>query len=385
MFRRALLICCCLLLALAPFPKTNAELAWTLPDGVRAAVLMDGTGGTVLCSGNAESTHAVAGLSKLPALLTLAQAFDEGSIRGETTMRVSSRAAAINGPTAFLDSGEELTASELMKAAVMISAGDAIMSLGEGAYGSESVFVENINATLQLAGVGLTVSDALGTGLTFSATDLAKLGIAAAHSETFTRYSGLYLDRLVHADGRETELVNANRMIRNYSGCIGLLTGSSSTDGYCGVFAAVKSGTFLIAVVIGARDTTTRFSAASALLDYGFASFRTETLVSPGDIVAKSVPVQDGTVREINLVAREQIAMLLSRADERPTVVKDVPEMLTAPLSLDTPVAEVRFVNAAGETIARTKLYPAEDVPAFRLVDILHTIARCFLGIVPGG
>ena len=377
--RIAGLLCCCMV-ALLPALRAGAEGGWQKPADVQAAVLIESTSGTVLCGENENAACSVAGLSKFPALLTLAQAFDAGTIRDEAPMRVSGRAAAIGGPTAFLDSGEELAAAELMKAAVMISAGDAIMALGEGAYGSESVFVENINATLRLAGVDSTVTDALGTGLTLSAAELARLGAAAAKSPAFTRYSGLYLDRLVHADGRETELVNANRLVRSYAGCIGLLTGSSASDGYCGIFAAAKSGTECIAVVIGARDTAARFSAAAGLLDYGFATYRTETLAAAGETILPGVPVEDGTLHQVDLVVHEPVVLLLMRTAERPSAVKDVPERLIAPLSADDPVGEVRFVDGNGEVLARSKLYPAESVPAFRLMDILHAIARDFLG-----
>ena len=133
--RIAGLLCCCMV-ALLPALRAGAEGGWQKPADVQAAVLIESTSGTVLCGENENAACSVAGLSKFPALLTLAQAFDAGTIRDEVPMRVSGRAAAIGGPTAFLDSGEELAAAELMKAAVMISAGDAIMTLGEGAYGS---------------------------------------------------------------------------------------------------------------------------------------------------------------------------------------------------------------------------------------------------------
>lgn len=386
MCRRLLsMVCCLALLCLPAGRRARADEGWTLPEGVRAAVLVDGAGASMLCGANEGEALSVAGLSKLPALLTLAQAFDEGMIREDAAMHVSSRAAGVTGPTAFLERGEEMPADELMKAAVMISAGDAILTLGEGAYGSESVFVDNINATLRLAGVERTVTDALGTSLTLTAAELALLGRAAAQSETFQRYCALQLDQLRHADGEETELVNANRMVRTYAGCFGLLTGSSSQDGYCGVFAATRSGMTLIAVVLGAQNTATRFSAASSLLDYGFAAYRAEPLLSAGEVVLSGVPVEDGTVRQVDLVAREAVTLLLPRAQERPSLAEEAPELLSAPLSRQTAVAEARFVNAAGETVARVPLYPAEDVPLFRLTDIFRAIFRDFLGMPPDG
>ncbi len=383
MRRRVLPALIALLLCL-PAIGSRAEVAWTMPEGVAAAVLTDGTGAAVLCEGNADEPMQVAGLARLPALLTLADAFDNGAIDGGATMHVSARAAGIGGPTAFLESGEQMAAAELMKAAVMISAGDAIMALGEGAFGSESVFVENINATLQRLGLDCAVSDALGSSLVLSARDVATLGAAAVGSETFLRYSGLYFERLVHADGRETELVSANQLVRTYAGCVGLLTGSSSTDGYCGVFAAVRSGTTFIAVVLGAGDPSTRASAASAMLDFGFAAYRVETLLRTGDTVARDVPVDDGTVRTIDLVVREEISLLLPRSEALPEAKTEAPALLPAPLAADTAVGKVSYYNAEGVLLAEAALYPASDVPAFGILDILHAIFRGYLGLPPG-
>ena len=197
-----------------------------------SAVLMEPETQTRLFDGGADERHSVAGLVKLPAILTLAQAFDEGTVQEETKVHVSERAAGVGGPTAFLERGEEISSGELIKAAVMISAGDAIMALGESVYGSESVFTENINVTLRQLGLSANATDVLGTGLRFSPWELATLGRGALKSDTFMRYAALYMDSISHGDGRETELVNANRLIRNYAGCTGLLTGSSPEDVY---------------------------------------------------------------------------------------------------------------------------------------------------------
>ena len=79
------------------------------------------------------------------------------------------------------------------------------------------------------------------------------------------------------------------------------------------------------------------------------------------------------------------VTLLLPRAQERPSLAEEAPELLSAPLSRQTAVAEARFVNAAGETVARVPLYPAEDVPLFRLTDIFRAIFRDFLGMPPDG
>ena len=92
MRRRVLPVLIALLMCL-PAIGARAEVAWTMPEGVAAAVLTDGTGAAVLCEGNADEPMQVAGLARLPALLTLADAFDNGAIDGGATMHVSARAA----------------------------------------------------------------------------------------------------------------------------------------------------------------------------------------------------------------------------------------------------------------------------------------------------
>ena len=57
----------------------------------------------------------VAGLRKLPAVLTLCRAFDSGLIEDTAGMQVSPRAAGISGPTAFLEAGERIEAGGCSK------------------------------------------------------------------------------------------------------------------------------------------------------------------------------------------------------------------------------------------------------------------------------
>ena len=372
-----------LLIVVMAFPgialgAENPQISET--EGLAGAILLEPVTSTRLWTRNADQAYSVAGLSKLPAILTLAQAFDDGSLREENEIRVSSRAANVSGPTAFLSEGESISARELIKAAIMISAGDAIMALGESAYGSESVFVENINVTMRQLGLNKTSTDVLGTGMTFSAYELAVLGKAASESATFTKYCMLYLDGISHADGRETELVNANRLVKSYSGCRGILTGSSATDGYCGIFAATRNKTSLIAVVIGGENATKRTAGAIALLDYGFASFRTEILCKAGEVAAENIAVRDGDVRTINLVPQKNVTMVVETSAGKVKKTLEVPEYLEAPVAADEQVGQLIFTNEAGETVAQAPLYVEHVLEAYGLKDILKKIMAVFVG-----
>ena len=321
---------------------------------------------------------AVAGLRKLPAVLTLCRAFDKGLISESAGMQVSPHAASIPGPTAFLESGERIDAGSLLMAAVMISAGDAIVTLGENAFGSESVFLNNIQVTLKELGVERPLTDCLGTGVSFSAADLCTLGAAAAKSEHFCRWAGQYMEHILHAGGRETELVNANRMIRSYSGCFGLMTGSQKEEGYSGVFAVKRQEVVYVAAVIGAKTSEERFAAAASLFDYAFATFQPVRLAGAGEAAAPDWPVLYGDRPTIDLVAHEDASLLLSKQAGKVERRLDVEEPLTAPLHADVTVGSAVY-TLGGEEVFALALYPAEDVASHSLPDLMRRVGRAYL------
>ncbi|MDO4565511.1 MAG: hypothetical protein Q4C04_07855 [Clostridia bacterium] len=345
----------------------------------KAALIAPLQSETAIEQKNEGERYSVAGLCKLPAVLTLALAFDEGLIAPETLMQVSTKAASVGGPTAFLEATEQIAAEELMKAAVMISAGDAIYTLGENAFGSEQVFLQNIEVNLQKLGVSAELSDCIGNGSAFTALDLLLLGQAAAQSPTFVQYAGVYMDELVHPDGRRTELVNANRMIRTYSGCFGLMTGSSRDDGYCGVFAASRNDMPYICVVIGSKNSESRFALATSLFDYVFANFSLVTLSKAYEPLLTEVPVRYGDAKTVNLVPHETVVMLKKKGDGEFTQEWRGDGELTAPLSVETPVGMMAYIDATGAVAYEIALYPEQDVRSYGILDVLRRLAWNFL------
>ena len=323
-------------------------------------------------------TMAVAGLRKLPAVLTLCRAFDKGLISESAGMQVSPHAASIPGPTAFLESGERIDAGSLLMAAVMISAGDAIVTLGENAFGSESVFLNNIQVTLKELGVERTLTDCLGSGTAFSARDLCALGTAAVKSEHFCRWSGQYREHIVHAGGRETELVNANRMIRSYSGCFGLMTGSQKEEGYTGVFAVKRQEVVYVAAIIGAKSSEERFAAAGARFDDAVATSQPVRLTGAQEVVAPDWPVLYGDRDAVDLVAHEDASLLLAKQAGKVERRLDVPDPLIAPLFTEDPVGNAVF-TLGGEEVSTVALYPAADVVSPSLLDLLRRIGTDYL------
>ena len=328
---------------------------------------------------NSDTWYNVAGLTKLPAVLTLCEAVDRGLIDENAAVTVGGRAASIGGPTAFLKKGETISAKELIRAAVMISAGDAIYALGEHAFGSQDVFLSNIELTMKNTGVQKKLPDCLGTYMTFSCKELVSFGEKAVESPTFLKYASEKYYVLEHEDGRKTELATANKLLTSLPGCIGLFTGSSKEDGYCGVFACRRGETTYLCAIIGAQNSKIRFETASKLFEEAYANYRYTTICDPSEPILESYPVEGGDRETVDLYARDAYSLLMRKSDGDPQKRFDLPETLTAPLDPDHAVGSIAFYGADGSLLLEAALYPNEPVTANGFREILKRVFGFFL------
>jgi D-alanyl-D-alanine carboxypeptidase (penicillin-binding protein 5/6) len=333
----------------------------------------------VIAESRSEEWMNVAGMTKLPAVLTLCLAFDKGLIDPNAAVTVSSKAASIGGPSAYLEKGESVPASELMKAAVMISAGDAICALYEHAFGSEEVFLNNIHLVMKNAGVNKQLPDCFGTYMTFSCRELILLGEAALGSPTFMKYCSQKYAVLEHASGRKTELATANKLLTTLNGCIGLFTGSSKADGYCGVFAVRRGDTTYLCAVIGAPSSKDRFNLASKLSEEAFANYRYISLCSKDEPLIEQYPVEGGDIDAIDLYVKEDCGLLMQKADGAIQKRVDLPDVLPAPLDPDYAVGTVSFYDSSGTVLCELALYPGGSVLATGFRQTLYRIVKMFL------
>ena len=333
----------------------------------------------IIAESNADEWQNVAGLTKLPAVLTLCLAVDKGLLDENAVVTVGANAATQGGPSAYLKKGETIAVKELLLAAVMISAGDAIYALADHAFGSEDVFLNNIELTMRAAGVDKKLPECLGTYMTFSCKELILLGEAAVESPTFLKYCSEKYHVLEHTDGRKTELATANKLLTTVPGCIGLFTGSSRDDGYCGVFACKRGEATYICAVIGAQNSKTRFETATKLFEEAFTNYKYYTICDPDEPVVESYPVEGGDVDSIDLYARESCGLLMKKSNGGPQKRIDLPEILTAPLDPEHAVGSIAFYDADGTLLLEAALYPKIPVRASGFSEILKRVLSSFV------
>ena len=328
----------------------------------------------ILTGENTDEAYGTAGLCKLPAILTLCSSFDRGLIHADSVVTVGKGASRIGGPTAFLKEGEQIRAEELIRAAVMISAGDAIWALMEHAFGSEDVFLQNIQLTLKEIGIDRDWNHAIGTNERFTCRELVMLGDAALRSETFTKYCTTKYEVLHHDDGRETQLSNANKLIGTLSGCIGLITGSSPDDGYCGIFACKRKETTFLCVVIGSKNSKLRFETATRLLESAFQEYTVYEISNRNEPLIEDYPVDGGAEDTIDLYTRENISLLRKKSEGEPAQQFYLPDVLSAPLDPERSVGSVLFTDLNGSKLYELAIYPEKPVEATGYREILKRV-----------
>ena len=248
--------------------------------GAKAAVLMDASTGEVLYSFNENEKLYPASVTKIMPLLLFMEALDSGKIALTDTVTASPTAASKGGSQIWLKEGEQMTVDELLRATAIASANDACTALGEHIAGSEVGFVKMMNDRAKELGMMNTnfvncsgLDDDTTEHLT-TAYDIALMSKELLSHERIRTYTTVWMDSLRNG---ETQLVNTNKLVRFYSGTTGLKTGTTTKAGYCLSASAERDGLHLIAVVMGADNSTDRFEDAKAMLNWGFANFETVT------------------------------------------------------------------------------------------------------------
>ena len=334
--------------------------------GGKSVYLMDVATGTTLGEFNAHEKLAPASVTKVMTMLLIMEAVDSGKIGWEDTVTTSEAAAAKGGSQIYLRVGEQMTVRDMMKSIAVSSANDCACAMAEHLAGSEAAFVQQMNQRAQE--LGMTDTHFVNcTGLDdgedakehrTSAHDIALMSRELLKNHPDVRqFTTIWMDTVRQG---AFGLSNTNKLIRFYPGATGLKTGFTSGAGYCLSASAQRDGMELVAVVMGADSSKTRFNACKQLLDYGFANF---ALVQPDICDTPAVPVELGTAKTVSPQLGEDGTLLVEKS-LRSTVTAQVEleETVEAPVSRGQRLGTLTY--RSGEQILRQiPLVAQQEVP----------------------
>ena len=156
-----------------------------------------------------------------------------------------------------------------------------------------------------------------------SAYDMAMIARELVKHEKILEYSSIYETYLRTGTDRQTWLVNTNKLVRFKAGVDGLKTGYTSQSGYCLTATMKKDGLRAIAVVMGEPSSTTRNAEAGGMLDYAFAQYGMQKLLSKDSIV-DTISLDKSKQEQVAVVPKEDVSLLYRKMDKKITPTYEI-------------------------------------------------------------
>ena len=340
-----------------------------------SACLIDQNTGLVLYDHNMHEQLRPASVTKIMSLLLIMEALDSGRISLTDQVPCTEDAAAMGGSQIWLDVRETLTVDEMLKAICVVSANDCVVAMADYLEGSQEAFVAKMNEKAKELGMNDTCfKNCHGIdedGHVTSSYDIAIMSRELlVNHPSITTYTTIWMDTL--RDGKSS-LVNTNKLVRNYSGCTGLKTGSTSIALYNLSASATRNDLSLIAVIMRAPTSAIRFSEAQKLLDYGFNNYSVTSFGNKGDVI-KEVQVNKGTSKAINAVL-ESDAKILTKKSNNNEISQEIilDDVINAPIIQGQKLGEIKY-SINGSVVMTVNLIANENIPKLNFVSIAQSV-----------
>jgi D-alanyl-D-alanine carboxypeptidase (penicillin-binding protein 5/6) len=241
-------------------------------------VLVDATSNQVLASGNADERVEPASLTKLMTAYLVFEALQTKKITMDQTVMPSEavRRVKTDESRMFIEANKPVTVHDLVYGMIIQSGNDAAIALAQHVAGSESRFVQMMNARAKRMALSCShfssASGVVDQGNYSCAPDLAVLAHAVVTQPLLGRIVGSRSAILPFPiKGGKLFLYNNNPLLLSrYPGADGVKTGYTQAAGQCLVATARRGNTWLGVVLLHSDDAADQ---AQQLLNAGFARF----------------------------------------------------------------------------------------------------------------
>lgn len=325
--------------------STNIRLA----ENAKSAIMLEASTGKIIFEKNANEKLPMASMTKMMTLLIIMENIENGNIKWSDSVITSEHAASMGGSQIFLEVGEEMTVEELVKGICIASGNDAAVAMAEKIGGTEEEFVKLMNKKakeLQLKNTNFTNACGLDSDNHYSsAHDMAIIGKELVKYDKILEYTGTYEDYLRKNTDKSFWLVNTNKLVRYYKGVDGLKTGYTEKAGFCITTTAKKDNMRLITVVMGEPSTKIRNAETTSMLDYGFNTYKIDTVASSKKIIA-SKKVTNGIDKIANIVPKTDINILNTKLGTKRNVTYNLElSTISAPIKKGDSIGKINVME----------------------------------------
>lgn len=352
-----------------------------------SALLMETTTGKVIYENNADVQKPPASVTKVMTMLLIFEDLANGKIKLTDEVTVSPYAASMGGSQVFLEAGEVQTVDTLLKCIAVSSANDGCVTMAEYLSGSEEAFVNRMNEKAKELGmenthfVNCCGLDADGHVTTARDIALMSRELTTKYPDIFN-YTTIWMDEFTHKTNKGESvfgLSSTNKLLKQYPGCNGLKTGSTSKAKFCISATATKNKISLIAVVMACPDSKSRISDVSTMFDYGFANVAIYEDENPLDNMVEA-DIDRGEEAKVTLQKPETFSYALLKEDMTKEITKNIKmiENLQAPVKKNEIIGEIEY-QLDGETIGTVPIRTAQAVKRMTYGFALKNIWKQYL------
>lgn len=326
-----------------------------------SAVLMEKETGQVIYEKNGHERLFPASVTKVMTMLLIVEDIENGKARLTDTVTASERAASFGGSCVYLEAGEQMSVSDMLKCIAVVSANDCAVAMAEHLSGSESLFVERMNK--RAGELGMKDSHFTNCSGLFddgdhytTAYDVALMSRELIRHDMIKDFTTIWMDSI--RDGA-FELSNTNKLVHWYPGCTGLKTGYTSSSLYCLAATAERDGVEYIAVVMHGESSDSRNRDAQTLLDVGFANYSLCPLRMEQPL--PEVKVELGRAESVSLRYGGGDYALVEGKGQTPEYDLALRKRVQAPVKAGDALGELS-VSINGLVVERVPILAAEDV-----------------------
>ncbi len=321
----------------------------------RSATLYVPETDTFIYSKNSRERMPMASTTKI---MTALIALEECS--GDEVVKIDDSAIGIEGSSAYLRQGDELTMEELTYALLLQSANDAAVAIACHIGESVEGFADIMNERAESMGLcdthfenphGLDSS-----GHYTTAEDLAKIAGAALKNPKFKEITSTYKKSFI-TEERSRTYVNHNKLLNMYDGCIGVKTGFTKKSGRCLVGAAERDGLTFITVTL---DAPSDWQDHRNMLDYGYERLEKISFAEPFEYEYE-IPVLEGNTKSVRVANKDGASLIREKDDSNFESHVKLSRFVVAPISEGDILGEVIF-TLDGKECARVNLVATESV-----------------------
>lgn len=342
-----------------------------------SAIMIEANTGTVLFSKNEKEHRQIASTTKIMTALLTIEAGEP-----DKEFEVDPTAIKVEGTSMGLREGDIVTRRALCYGMLLPSGNDAANAAAVNISGSKLQFAKLMNKRAEEIGMNdtnfVTPSGLDADGQYSCAYDLALLTREAMNNKDFAKICGLPKAKVAFGNPvNERWLVNSNKLLTSYDGCIGVKTGFTDSARRTLVSCAERDGVRLIAVTLNAPND---WSDHTKMLDYGFEKVKMCDFTYDSSRLV--LPVIGSDKETVGVKCDGVKLPLCDEQKEKVTVKIYLPGFIYAGLSAGDKVGKICY-ELNGKAIATADLRATESrVQTEQKTDFFTVIYKFIAGLL---